>query len=375
MNINIIAAVASNGVIGNRGALPWYIPEDLKRFKQFTLGKTVIMGRKTYEAIINRIGKTLPERISIVLTRQNLEPKENVIFCSSIDEAIEKAKAINKDCYVIGGQVIFESIMDKADRLEITHIHKDYDGDVYFPEIKKEEWREVMKEDKESDNAKYTFTRYERIKPKKGLFIAFEGVDGSGKSTQLKNFISYLFNKDKHYNIIVTRNPYKDMNIRAILREDDDPYQQAEKLVELFINDRKRQTAEIIKPNLENNNIIISDRYKLSTITYQACQGLDMQELINKHKTSEFVVPDITFIVDVSAEVASERMKKEDVSIRGKEHKFEANLDFARKLRDNYFKAKELLEKDGEKVFIINGERPIGEIFEDIKRIFEENCQ
>jgi len=203
----------------------------------------------------------------------------------------------------------------------------------------------------------------------KGLFIVFEGIDGSGKSTQVKKFVEYLFHKDKYNNLAITRNPYKDVNIREILQEDNDPYEKAEKLAELFINDRKKQTSDIIKPNLEKGNFVISDRYKMSTITYQAAQGVDMQKLIDTHKTSDYLVPDITFVIDVSVEEASKRMKNEKE--RKMENKFEADLDFAKKLRDNHFKAKEILEKDGEKIFIINGEQSVDEVFEEVKRVFE----
>jgi len=206
---------------------------------------------------------------------------------------------------------------------------------------------------------------------KKGMFIVFEGIDGGGKSTQIRKLVDYLFNKHKYNHVILTRNPYKDMNIRAVILEDDNPETQAEKLANLFINDRKIHTAELIKPNLEMGHFVICDRYKISTITYQAAQGLDMQELIDKHKGEDFVVPDMTFIIDISPEEARRRMEKEDVAIRGKEHKFEANLDFARKLKENHHKAKELLEKQGEKIFIINGEKSPDEVFEDIKRVFE----
>ncbi|MCH7568787.1 MAG: dTMP kinase [Nanoarchaeota archaeon] len=204
---------------------------------------------------------------------------------------------------------------------------------------------------------------------KEGLLIVFEGIDGSGKSTQIRKLVNYIFEKSKYNHVILTRNPYKDVNIRAILRQDNDPLTQAEKLADLFINDRKKQVEELVKPNLEKGHFVISDRYKLSTITYQAAQGLEMEDLIKRHEG--LPIPDITFMIDVSPEEARKRMEKKDVAIRGKEHKFETNLDFARKLRENHYKAKEILEKEGEKIFIINGERSPEEIFEEIKDIFE----
>ena len=205
---------------------------------------------------------------------------------------------------------------------------------------------------------------------KRGLFIAFEGIDGCGKSTQIKKFAKYLFDRNKHNHIVFTRNPYKDVRIREILREDDDPMTQAEKLAELFINDRKVQVEKVVIPSLNEGLHVVTDRFKLSTISYQAAQGLDMNELIKKHEGMP--VPDMTFVVDVSSNVASQRMKK-DGERKVKEHKFEARLDFAEKLRVNYYRAKEIL-KD-EKIFIVNGERSEDEIFDDIISIFERELR
>src|SRR3989344_4059399 len=119
---------------------------------------------------------------------------------------------------------------------------------------------------------------------KKGLFIAFEGIDGCGKSTQIKKFADYLFSKDKHNHVVLTRNPYKDTDIRGILRQDNDPLTQSDKLANLFIEDRRKHAKEIIIPNLEMGNFVVSDRYKLSTVAYQSAQGLNIQDLIKRHE-------------------------------------------------------------------------------------------
>lgn len=199
---------------------------------------------------------------------------------------------------------------------------------------------------------------------KRGLFIVFEGIDGCGKSTQARKFADYLFSKDKHYHVVFTRNPYKNINIRAILREDDNPMSEAEKLAELFITDRELHAKEIIIPNIKIGCHVVSDRYKLSTICYQMSQGMDVNFLIEKQKF--LPVPDITFIVDLPAVIAGERMKQE---AERKEHKFEANLDFLEKVRQNYIKMKSILPD--EKIFVIDGNRDKEIIFEEIKQIFE----
>ncbi|MAH06867.1 dTMP kinase [Candidatus Pacearchaeota archaeon] len=198
---------------------------------------------------------------------------------------------------------------------------------------------------------------------KDGLFIAFEGIDGCGKSTQIKKFVEYLFNLDKHNHIVLTRNPYKDTNVREVIKEDNDPITQADEIANLFIEDRKNQVNEIILPNLKENHIIISDRFKLSTIAYQAAQGLDIQELIRRHEN--LPTPDLTFIIDIPTETAIERMNKENRTT----HKFEHNPNFSNQVRNNYLKTTELLN---EKIIVIDGNKTSEEVFEDIKTKFEK---
>lgn len=152
--IAIIAARAANGVIGKRNDLPWYLPEDLKRFKELTTGHTVIMGRNTYESIINRLGKPLPNRKNIVITRNpDYVVAEGVEKFSSLPEALT---AQDSDVFLIGGQRIFEEGLGLADTLYLTELHKDYDGDVYFPEFDQSKWhREIEESHPEFDFVTY----------------------------------------------------------------------------------------------------------------------------------------------------------------------------------------------------------------------------
>ncbi|OIO80829.1 dTMP kinase [Candidatus Pacearchaeota archaeon CG1_02_32_132] len=369
----IIAGVAKNNVIGSKNQLPWHIKEDLKRFKELTFGNPVIMGRNTYESILQALGKPLPGRKNIVITSNaNYQTNPETLIAHSLQEAIQKAYESSDKAFIIGGQQIYQQAMPLADKLEITHIHRSFKGDASFPEIKGEDWLETKREEKKGENLDFSFSTYKKRPQslkvnKNGIFIAFEGIDGCGKSTQIRNLVEHIFNKSKYNHIILTRNPYKNMNIRDILHQDSDPYSQAEKLADLFIIDRKQMAEEMVIPNLEKGHFVLSDRYKLSTIAYQTAQGLNMQQLIDKQNS--LPDPDIVFIVDISPEEAIRRMKKEDISIRGKEHKFEASIDFIRKLRENYLKAKEML-KD-RKIFIINGERTREEITEEICKIFD----
>ncbi len=361
--ITIIAGIAQNNIIGNKGELPWHIPEDLKRFKELTLNKPVIMGRKTYESIVKKLGKPLPQRVNIVVTSQEDYPvSEGVVTAKNIYEAIESAKNYGDSIYIIGGQNVYEQTLKLADKLEITQINKEYEGDSFFPKISNE-WKKVKSEQKEG----FSFDTYQR---NKGTFIAFEGIDGCGKSTQIRKLTQYIFEKNKYNHVILTRNPYKDTSIRKTILENDDPHTQADKLADLFIKDRFLHAEEIVKPNIQKGHFVLTDRYKFSTICYQSAQGLAMDDLIKKQEG--LPVPDMTFIMDVSPEVARERIRKDDASIRGKEHKFEAHLDFTTKLRENYLKAAEIMKSKGEKIFIINAERSPEEIFEDIKSIFDD---
>ncbi len=160
--IILIAGVAKNRVIGKNGKLPWNIPEDLNRFKSLTLNHTVLMGRKTFESILNVLGRPLPERTNIIVTRDRAYQAPGCIVVHSIAEALMKADG---DIFVIGGQNIYEQTIGLADMLEITEIKKDYEGDAFFPVIGSE-WKEVKREDKESGEIKFSFVTYERAQSK-----------------------------------------------------------------------------------------------------------------------------------------------------------------------------------------------------------------
>jgi dihydrofolate reductase len=135
--IVIVAAIAQNGVIGKDNKLPWDPPgysEDMKHFKQLTLDQTVVMGRNTYESIIKKLHKPLPKRRNIVITSREIEGVETY---KSLEDAVMDN---NEDLYIIGGARLYEVALPFADRLELTHISKDYDGDTFFPDINYSEW-------------------------------------------------------------------------------------------------------------------------------------------------------------------------------------------------------------------------------------------
>lgn len=140
MKISMIAAMANNRVIGKDGKMPWHIPEELKLFKRMTLGKPVVMGRKTFESI----GKPLPDRLNIVLSRQKHSTVgvEGVIFVSTLSEAFDKAGDA-EEVMIIGGATLYERCLPLADRLYLTHISLEVEGDTWFPDYTKYKWKEV----------------------------------------------------------------------------------------------------------------------------------------------------------------------------------------------------------------------------------------
>ena len=135
MNISLIVAASTNNVIGVAGGLPWHLPEDLKRFKAITMGKPIIMGRATYASI----GRALPGRKSIVLTRQSGFEAEGCEVVDSIDAAISAAGAVD-EVMIIGGGDIYRQFLPQADRIYLTRVHAGIDGDTTFPELDMSEW-------------------------------------------------------------------------------------------------------------------------------------------------------------------------------------------------------------------------------------------
>ena len=126
-----IAAMASNRVIGRNGELPWHLPEDLKFFKQTTLGHPVLMGRKTFESILARLGKPLPGRLNIVLS-ENLPPREDAHVIRTMDE-LEKVPGITFPLFLIGGAQLYKTLLPECDELLLTFLSKPYEGDTLFP--------------------------------------------------------------------------------------------------------------------------------------------------------------------------------------------------------------------------------------------------
>ncbi|MEI8385250.1 MAG: dihydrofolate reductase [Nitrosomonadaceae bacterium] len=144
-HLSILVAMAKNRVIGKNNTLPWQLPPDLKRFKQLTMGHHIVMGRKTYESI----GRPLPGRTSIIITRQTDYQAPGAIVVASIDQALKvssEGQEIDQEIFVIGGAEIYQQALELCQRIYITEIQQEFDGDTLFPELNQQEWREISRE-------------------------------------------------------------------------------------------------------------------------------------------------------------------------------------------------------------------------------------
>ncbi len=162
--ISLVVAKAHRNVIGRSNNLPWYLPADLKHFKEITTGKTVVMGRRTSDSIIARLGHGLPNRTNIVVTRDSSYQKEGMTIVHAIDEAL--AYGTENELMVIGGAELYRQTIDRADRLYVTEIDLDIDGDTFFPRIDPALWREVARESHTRDERNpndYDFVIFDRI--------------------------------------------------------------------------------------------------------------------------------------------------------------------------------------------------------------------
>ncbi|MDN5287033.1 MAG: dihydrofolate reductase [Mucilaginibacter sp.] len=161
MTISIIVAIAKNHAIGKDNKLLWYLPNDLKHFKDVTSGHTVIMGRKTYESV----GRPLPKRRNIVITRQDISI-EGCEAVPSIDEALERCEN-EEEVFIVGGAEIYRQAVPLTDRIYLTIIDHEFDGDTFFPELNPADWKEKERENFEPDEKNkysYSFITLERGK-------------------------------------------------------------------------------------------------------------------------------------------------------------------------------------------------------------------
>jgi len=157
--VTLVLAMAENGVIGNKGGLPWRIPDDLRRFKQITLGKPCIMGRRTWESLPR---KPLPGRTNIVVTRDRTFSAEGPVVVHSLEEALARTHDA-PEVAIIGGAELFKQALPVANRVDLTEVHADIEGDTRMPAFDRSIWKERAREDHvTADGLSYSFVTLER---------------------------------------------------------------------------------------------------------------------------------------------------------------------------------------------------------------------
>ncbi|MCF8495993.1 MAG: dihydrofolate reductase [Alphaproteobacteria bacterium] len=160
--LSLIVAMAKNRIIGGENRLLWHIPEDLKRFKALTMGKPVIMGRRTFESIVEQLGKPLPGRPNIVVSRSGYKAEGASVF-PDLEQAIAHGETLTEgEIFIIGGAQIYAQALPLATRIYLTEIDRDYEGDAFFPALSPSAWRIEAQEPHEGDPA---FTFFELTRP------------------------------------------------------------------------------------------------------------------------------------------------------------------------------------------------------------------
>ncbi|PZQ44819.1 MAG: hypothetical protein DI551_09330 [Micavibrio aeruginosavorus] len=157
--ISLVVAAADNHVIGKDNAMPWHIPEDFKHFKTVTLGKPCIMGRKTFESILESLGKPLPGRVNIIVSRKNYQ-HAGALTCKDLEEAVDQATKTGAEeiCIVGGGQIYAQAIESGlANKIHLTRVHQSPEGDAFFP-VLGSEWTETARDDRDG----FSFLTYEK---------------------------------------------------------------------------------------------------------------------------------------------------------------------------------------------------------------------
>lgn len=148
--LSILVAMAKNRVIGQNNTLPWHLPADLKHFKSLTMGKTIVMGRKTYQSI----GRPLPGRTNIIITRQTSYEAPGAVVVNSVEDALRVCKEISahdSENFVIGGEKLYRQTIKICQRMYITEINRYFEGDTFFPEFNPDDWEETQRDKYFSD--------------------------------------------------------------------------------------------------------------------------------------------------------------------------------------------------------------------------------
>ena len=203
-----------------------------------------------------------------------------------------------------------------------------------------------------------------------GLFIVFEGADGSGKSVQARKLLEHIQELSKYQDILMTHEPWKNSEIKRRLKDDKELYKDGKEMAWLFVEDRIFHTRELIKLALSLGTIVLCDRYKMSTCAYQWAQGIELQELIMMHKNKNMLTPDLTYLLNVDREVAEERRGKRGAFLE----KYERETIFTEKVIQSYRRLGEIAQNDEAifgKVIMINGNREVEEVEKQVIVTFD----
>lgn len=169
MITSLIVAAARNDVIGAAGALPWYLPEDLRRFRRLTVGHPVVVGRVTHESILARLGRPLPDRTSIVVSsRPPDQDRAEVVWITSPDAALDTARAAGHpdgEVFVIGGASVYQQVLPQVGRIYLTRLHRDVDGDTVMPPGWLNGFTLSARQDRAGPDGGYSFLDYQRDLP------------------------------------------------------------------------------------------------------------------------------------------------------------------------------------------------------------------
>lgn len=209
--------------------------------------------------------------------------------------------------------------------------------------------------------------------PRRGLFVVFEGIDGSGKSTQVNLLIKHIESVNKYIDILRTHEPWRNSEIKNKLQKDKGSFSDGLKMAELYVKDRVVHTKFLIDPCLKKGIFVICDRYSMSTLAYQWAQGINLNKLLSLHKGKGILIPDVVFLFDLKLSEATKRKKTRGL----KADKFEKDKTFIKELIKKYKKLAEMARQGKyhlpfKKIIIINANQSVEKMAENIKKNFDE---